>query len=353
MDEEAVNYCSFCKKPIDGIPFKCSYCGQLFCPEHRLPEAHNCPDLPRGPWDGKFFREELDPRAPRASPIAYTRVELPQRGGKKAAVAAVVSIMIFLALYYCVENQLIDDLFKLALKPKLRLYRVRSFSLYLFDTGRLTSFTVEINITDPGQTLIDYQGAGTVKAVVYDAARTETIRFIAEVLKSLSHGDDELYANYAIQITRQMRYFYNSSYDDKVQHPLYTLYLGSGVCIDYALLYASILKAGGLQVAVVIVKTELSIEITWGSSSILFGGHAMVAVRLPHPPRLPSQYHPWAGACGLPLSANITIEGETWYLAEPTPSYEPLNLLRLENIYPTLVGEHNWNRLEVEDIIKL
>ncbi len=27
------------------MPFKCPYCGGLFCKEHRLPEAHNCPSL--------------------------------------------------------------------------------------------------------------------------------------------------------------------------------------------------------------------------------------------------------------------------------------------------------------------
>lgn len=37
--------CSFenCGKEInDAIPFKCSYCGKIFCREHRLPENHQC-----------------------------------------------------------------------------------------------------------------------------------------------------------------------------------------------------------------------------------------------------------------------------------------------------------------------
>jgi len=41
-----VKTCSFCGKEIKGIHFfKCSYCGQVFCPEHRLPEEHNCDGL--------------------------------------------------------------------------------------------------------------------------------------------------------------------------------------------------------------------------------------------------------------------------------------------------------------------
>jgi len=34
-----------CGKVI-GLPFRCNFCGGLFCPEHRLPENHACPNLP-------------------------------------------------------------------------------------------------------------------------------------------------------------------------------------------------------------------------------------------------------------------------------------------------------------------
>ncbi|MFX1572698.1 MAG: AN1-type zinc finger domain-containing protein [Promethearchaeota archaeon] len=35
--------CYFCKKNIDDIPYRCTFCGMLFCNAHRLPENHNCP----------------------------------------------------------------------------------------------------------------------------------------------------------------------------------------------------------------------------------------------------------------------------------------------------------------------
>jgi len=48
--------CEYCKKEID-LPFQCSFCGFYFCTEHRLPENHDCPNLPtRGPlgqWKAK------------------------------------------------------------------------------------------------------------------------------------------------------------------------------------------------------------------------------------------------------------------------------------------------------------
>ena len=41
--------CQLCKKDVT-LPFKCSYCGQYFCDDHRLPEQHLCPGLPNRSW---------------------------------------------------------------------------------------------------------------------------------------------------------------------------------------------------------------------------------------------------------------------------------------------------------------
>ena len=41
--------CYFCSKPLvgdDAYYFKCNYCGQYFCSEHRLPENHLCRSSP-------------------------------------------------------------------------------------------------------------------------------------------------------------------------------------------------------------------------------------------------------------------------------------------------------------------
>jgi len=37
--------CQICQKRVN-IPFKCSYCGGIFCSKHRLPENHSCTGLP-------------------------------------------------------------------------------------------------------------------------------------------------------------------------------------------------------------------------------------------------------------------------------------------------------------------
>ncbi len=36
--------CAVCGKD-ELLPFKCKYCGEFFCAEHRLPEKHNCPGI--------------------------------------------------------------------------------------------------------------------------------------------------------------------------------------------------------------------------------------------------------------------------------------------------------------------
>lgn len=48
--------CEQCGKEVD-LPFECKFCGGYFCVEHRLPETHNCPNLPPrtplGNWQTK------------------------------------------------------------------------------------------------------------------------------------------------------------------------------------------------------------------------------------------------------------------------------------------------------------
>jgi len=38
--------CEYCGREV-LLPFKCPYCGGLFCAEHRLPEKHECLFLPK------------------------------------------------------------------------------------------------------------------------------------------------------------------------------------------------------------------------------------------------------------------------------------------------------------------
>jgi hypothetical protein len=41
--------CYTCGEPV-SMPYECNYCGEYNCPDHRLPEAHDCDGV-------KFFAE--------------------------------------------------------------------------------------------------------------------------------------------------------------------------------------------------------------------------------------------------------------------------------------------------------
>lgn len=66
--------CDYCGKE-EPIPFRCPYCGKYFCVEHRLPEAHQCPNL----------KLALPPsRKPQPILYPYYRVEEERKGVKIA-----------------------------------------------------------------------------------------------------------------------------------------------------------------------------------------------------------------------------------------------------------------------------
>ncbi len=39
--------CDYCGAEIEGLPYRCKYCGGTFCVWHHLPENHECPGLRR------------------------------------------------------------------------------------------------------------------------------------------------------------------------------------------------------------------------------------------------------------------------------------------------------------------
>jgi Zn-dependent protease len=44
--------CKYCGDDV-VLPFKCTYCGGLFCGDHRIPESHNCPEA----WKARAPRD--------------------------------------------------------------------------------------------------------------------------------------------------------------------------------------------------------------------------------------------------------------------------------------------------------
>jgi len=63
--------CHFCELKKEGLPFRCNYCGESFCPDHRLPENHACPRVggPKQPGHGEVRRYLSSGYERRATPF--------------------------------------------------------------------------------------------------------------------------------------------------------------------------------------------------------------------------------------------------------------------------------------------
>lgn len=77
--------CEFCGKD-EALPFVCNYCGGVFCPDHRLPEAHQCkgdlaqkrviiaPPQTTYTWSGSTYTPQPQPQV--TSENAFSKVEV-------------------------------------------------------------------------------------------------------------------------------------------------------------------------------------------------------------------------------------------------------------------------------------
>jgi len=71
-----VAHCEFCGSEIGYLPFKCKYCGAIYCKKHRLPENHQCTfELKHTP---------VVPISPRISDGFYTKGAA-RKGGRKTS----------------------------------------------------------------------------------------------------------------------------------------------------------------------------------------------------------------------------------------------------------------------------
>ncbi len=195
----------------------------------------------------------------------------------------------------------------------------------------------------------------TFNRIVSEAIKQAPIFNLAMSLWELANNDLELYGAYALQVIHQMTYNFSKAYGEEygVQPPLTTLIENSGICVDYALLYAALLKAVNASTVLVGVKV-------WNyESGVTNAPHMMVGVKLPNPPSLPQQYHNYFLNKGYPGDYSITINSKTYYLADATPpSYvfieEPEGkMLPPENYYPAFIGEHLWDKIEIVKVYHL
>ncbi len=228
------------------------------------------------------------------------------------------------------------------------------FDLYVFNNGYWVKVCTSIGPLplDVMRPIPLYRGeeSRVLAPLVVNGSKDPAIRDLAGKLWELSGGDVELFAHYALWALYQLSYNKTRSYDYNigVQYPVYTLYSGSGVCIDYAVLYASILEAENVETVIILANVT--------GDGVTNMPHAMVGVKLPSPPKLPLKYHDRFG--DVKLTDSIIVNGETYYIADPSPPpgvyvFENNTLVPPTMVYPAFVGEDVWDSIELIDVIPI
>lgn len=137
-------------------------------------------------------------------------------------------------------------------------------------------------------------------------ANAPAMRAVAAQLRKVAGDNDELFADLALQVAHQS--VYRSTFAAK--SGLETLAQGEGDCDPFVVLVASIVRAGGLPVVLLLYKPRIGLS--------GFGeGHMQLGVGLPEPPQLLGKRA---------ASAHyVEHEGQAYFVAETTlkPGFNP------------------------------
>jgi len=68
--------CSYCKKNITSLPFKCHRCTRKYCSKHRLPEDHNCSGIVKKDFFKPLIRQNHSRHRKNRKEKKYNRYEM-------------------------------------------------------------------------------------------------------------------------------------------------------------------------------------------------------------------------------------------------------------------------------------
>lgn len=166
-------------------------------------------------------------------------------------------------------------------------------------------------------------------------SESDVIREIAYDLWQVSQGDEEVFVNLAIQLVHQL--CYNVTLYTK--YPIETIVEKSGDCDNLAVLTASILNAGGLDVMLLLVHAN-------------GGGHCMLGVSLSSDPDDLFDY-------GRSDSYYVNVDGEPYWLIEATwgdpggANWIDPATPNAYNYVGAFVGDNPWDEIEIVSIMHL
>ena len=214
------------------------------------------------------------------------------------------------AIKYLIENDILvieqsdDESSDELTKQAEELVYYRMFNLYNYKDGQ----TYKQWITFPALNYFQYRDEPSwhVPAIAddettqdyfsYGMGTWQDVEIIADELRKISGNDDELFANLVMQMVHQFKYeptLYTKT-------PVEVFVEGSGDCDTLAVFAATVMYAGGLEVAVLDALVPSSPE-----SKVLDGGHALVGVAI--------EVDDWEDSWYIELD-----DGKTYFLAEAT-----------------------------------
>lgn len=183
----------------------------------------------------------------------------------------------------------------------------RQLQVYNYKTGEQWRFHWDIPFqpyyhyrsNTEGHNLPYIDSAESVEYYQTSLSTWRDLTTLAEGLRKYSGSDDEVYANMVLQVTHQFLY----KPTDKTKYPIETFVEGSGDCDTLAVFAAALMKAGGLDSAIIYGTANGSEEDQLGVA------HAMVGVNLDEEPNDHLRTFSWY----------IEDEnGKEYYLAEAT-----------------------------------
>ncbi len=94
--------CAKCNEEID-FPFRCNYCGDLFCAKHRLPEKHNCINLPQ---QAPYYLRETNSVSFGKNRFNYNAAGIKDKKSKKKLVAVLATLLLIGVFFvFVLDNQ--------------------------------------------------------------------------------------------------------------------------------------------------------------------------------------------------------------------------------------------------------
>ncbi|MBU0962567.1 MAG: hypothetical protein KKD48_01540 [Nanoarchaeota archaeon] len=294
--------CSYCKRKIINLPFRCKFCGDYFCSCHRLPEDHNCDGLNKYknnnikrwqkaiiPEKEKLIRQEIS-NFEFSSKTKLKRFWYKnKRWMKKLFFWIIVLLIIYISFQYYQNNKektdnyientwnktssYVKEAMPLTYKPQHNTPVNKTYQVYYGGLNKIELIlykeVYDYFIHDASHEYVyyvynDYEVAPIGWEIDYwkmflsNENDEYVIKDIITQTKFYTKSDGDKAVQAIVKFVQQIPYDWESlnTNSQYVQYPYETLYLNKGVCSEKALLMAKLLNELGYGVALFVYQED-------------------------------------------------------------------------------------------------